>query len=52
MRIANLWGRDDGGGQDSAVVDPSPGDAFAGARSTDDRAGTVRLQLTVWEQWA
>lgn len=30
-------GRDDDGGETSAVVDPF---------------GTVRLQLTVWEQWA
>ena len=36
-------GRDDDGGEVSAVVDPS----LEGALS-----GTVRLQLTVWEQWA
>jgi hypothetical protein len=36
-------GRDDDRGETSAVVDPS-----AGAASS----GTVRLQLTVWEQWA
>jgi hypothetical protein len=36
-------GRDDDGGEVSAVVDPSVGAAAS---------GTVRLQLTVWEQWA
>lgn len=35
--------RDDDGGNVSAVVDPSVEGAWL---------GTVRLQLTVWEQWA
>jgi hypothetical protein len=33
---------DDDGGEASAVVDPSGGASL----------GTVRLQLTLWEQWA
>ena len=36
-------GRDDDGGEVSAVVEPSVEGASL---------GTVRLQLTVWEQWA
>ncbi|TQJ34326.1 hypothetical protein FBY36_1560 [Arthrobacter sp. SLBN-122] len=36
-------GRDDDGGEVSAVVEPSVEGALL---------GTVRLQLTVWEQWA
>ncbi|WP_200896391.1 hypothetical protein [Pseudarthrobacter chlorophenolicus] len=52
MRIAAWWGRGDDGGEDSAAVDPLPGVDFAGAGSANDPAGTVRLQLTVWEQWA
>ncbi|TQJ38797.1 hypothetical protein FBY33_0799 [Arthrobacter sp. SLBN-112] len=36
-------GRDDGDGEVSAVVEPSVEGALL---------GTVRLQLTVWEQWA
>jgi hypothetical protein len=42
MRTAAWQGRDDDGGEDSAVGGPS-----LGAASED----TVRLQLTVWEQW-
>ncbi|MBT2249200.1 hypothetical protein JHV56_10865 [Arthrobacter sp. BHU FT2] len=51
MRIGAWWGRGDDGGQDSAAAVPWPGVAYAGAGSTDDSAGTIRLQLTVWEQW-
>lgn len=42
MLLARLRGRCDDGGEVSAVVDPS-----LGVASED----TVRLQLTVWEQW-
>lgn len=41
MRVAGVAGGDDDGGGVSAVVDPAVGAS----------AGTVRLQLTVGEQW-
>ncbi|MDQ0662496.1 hypothetical protein QFZ35_000994 [Arthrobacter ulcerisalmonis] len=41
MHRAGFAGRDDDGGEVGAVVDPSGGAS----------SGTVRLQLTVWEQW-
>jgi len=58
MRLARLWGRADDGGGESAVVDPSVGAAFDEAASDDVAAGgatspvTLKLQLTLWEQWA
>jgi hypothetical protein len=42
MRVAGFGRRDDDGGEEGAVVDPSAD--RAGSR------GTVTLQLTVWEQ--
>ncbi len=42
MHVAGFGRRGDGGGEESAVVDPSA--EGAGSR------GTVMLQLTVWEQ--
>ncbi|WP_255768739.1 hypothetical protein [Pseudarthrobacter sulfonivorans] len=42
MRGPGASGRDDDGGEESAAVEPSPEGAAA--------CGTVRLQLTVWEQ--
>jgi hypothetical protein len=44
---AGLAGRGDDGGEVSAVVGPSRGEAALGNGSQ----GTARLQLTVWEQW-
>ncbi|WP_457946992.1 hypothetical protein ACTAQI_15390 [Pseudarthrobacter sp. alpha12b] len=41
MRWAGFAGRDDDGGEAGAVVDPSGGAS----------SGTVRLLLTVGEQW-
>ncbi|ACL41658.1 hypothetical protein Achl_3703 [Pseudarthrobacter chlorophenolicus A6] len=53
MRIAAWWGRGDDGGEQGAAAGPSLGAASAGARSADPvPADTVRLQLTLWEQWA
>ncbi|WP_314215670.1 hypothetical protein [Pseudarthrobacter equi] len=42
MRTATWRGRDDDGGEESAVAGPSLGAAWE---------ETCRLQLTVWEQW-
>ncbi|MGG5170590.1 hypothetical protein ACQR35_00220 [Pseudarthrobacter sp. J1738] len=47
MSWADFFGRFDDGGEVSAVVDLSAGDALAG----DPYAGVARLELAVWEQW-
>ncbi|WP_426764707.1 hypothetical protein ACP3TD_19535 [Pseudarthrobacter sp. 1G09] len=53
MRTAAWWGGADDGRDEGAVAGPSLGAAWAGAWSADPvPAGTVKLQLTVWEQWA